>query len=326
MKKVTIGLLGVIVALAGVWFSPHLTHDHELCTGMFPDWDATRSIEDQKFTRAGLDEDTFNAVLDKFEAIYEPMLKEDGITLNLKRLWSDDTINASAQRGGEKEYIINMYGGLARHESITPDGFMVVACHEVGHHIGGAPKVKSIFGANAWASNEGQSDYYAGLHCFRKVFTPEENLEWATENEELLAEHPLVMEKCSAVYESDEEQALCARTAMAGFSVTSLFAVEKEQDLPAFDTPDENTVNKTDSSHPAYQCRLDTYFASGLCTIGDSGELDGTDPKVGTCTRDAEFEEGIRPLCWFQPNEATGGGGDGGFDICDIFPLPGLCD
>jgi hypothetical protein len=33
-----------------------------------------------------------------------------------------------------------MFGGLARHELVTDDGFMMVVCHETGHHLGGAPR------------------------------------------------------------------------------------------------------------------------------------------------------------------------------------------
>ncbi len=343
MKKTLIGATSLVLTAAAVWFSPYLSHNHELCDGFFPDWDVTRSVEQQAFiNKGGIDEATFNAVLDKFEEVYRPIIKEAGGEMTMNRKWDDDTVNASAQRGGgifgggnAKDYIINMYGGLARHESITPDGFMVVVCHEVGHHIGGAPKVEGgLFGMNAWASNEGQSDYYAGLHCFRKIFNDEENLAWVGDNVDLLKEHPLVLEKCGEVYEEEAERALCARTAMAGFSVTSLFAVEKEGELPEFSNPDEATVEKTDSSHPAYQCRLDTYFASALCTIGDDEELSQKNPNKGTCTRVGEFEDGVRPLCWYKPTktdpsdepdkgegDGDDGGGDGGIDICDILPI-----
>ena len=33
-----------------------------------------------------------------------------------------------------------MFGGLAGHETITTDAFALVACHELGHHIGGAQR------------------------------------------------------------------------------------------------------------------------------------------------------------------------------------------
>jgi len=68
-----------------------------------------------------------------------------------------------------------MFGGLARHETMTPDGFATVVCHELGHHLGGVPKKFSWFG-NSWASNEGQADYFGIMKCLRKMFEHEDNV------------------------------------------------------------------------------------------------------------------------------------------------------
>ena len=62
-----------------------------------------------------------------------------------------------------------MFGGLARHKLVTPDGFALVACHEMGHHLGGAPR------RGGWASNEGQSDYYATTKCARRIWAEDNN-------------------------------------------------------------------------------------------------------------------------------------------------------
>jgi Zn-dependent protease with chaperone function len=53
-----------------------------------------------------------------------------------------------------------MFGGLARDPLVTKDGFSAVICHEIGHHIAGAPR-KGF----SWASNEGQADYFATTKC-----------------------------------------------------------------------------------------------------------------------------------------------------------------
>jgi hypothetical protein len=65
-----------------------------------------------------------------------------------------------------------VYGGLARHGEITPDGFALVLCHEIGHHLGGVPRYS---GANGWASNEGQSDYFAATKCLRRAWQSDQN-------------------------------------------------------------------------------------------------------------------------------------------------------
>jgi len=73
--------------------------------------------------------------------------------LVIDKHWEDGTVNAYASENGNND-VISMFGGLARHPAITPDAFYLVACHEIGHHLGGAPKK----GNTQWASNEGQAD------------------------------------------------------------------------------------------------------------------------------------------------------------------------
>ena len=104
----------------------------------------------------GIDEAAFNRAIDRLKQIYTPIVKARGKKLNFKNLWKDSTVNSSAEQHGS-EWVVNAYGGLARHPLMTEDGMMMVFCHEMGHHLGGAPLYSSIFGSN-WASVEGQSD------------------------------------------------------------------------------------------------------------------------------------------------------------------------
>jgi len=70
---------------------------------------------------------------------------------------------------------------------------------------------------------------------------------------------------------------------------------------PAFDTPDPNVVAETDDSHPATQCRLDTYLQGALCTKPVSEAFSDEDPAPGACTRSQGYAVGMRPLCWYKP-------------------------
>ncbi|MBI4062000.1 MAG: hypothetical protein HY403_11295 [Elusimicrobia bacterium] len=241
----------------------------------------------------GITEKQFNQVMDRIEAIYKPEIAARGGRLVLKRLWSNPTVNASAQRSG-KDYILNMYGGLARHESITQDGMALVACHEMGHHIGGAPK----YGGMDWASNEGQADYFANLKCLRRVFsTPE-----ATSFTRPTGDDPGPRAACEKSFSSETDRALCVRGAMAGMSVTTLFRVlRRETALPRFDTPDPKVVAAMYDSHPETQCRLDTYFMGSVCGRAVGDQVDERDPMKGTCTRAGGQTSGLRPLCWYKP-------------------------
>ena len=61
--------------------------------------------------------------------------------LKIEKKWSSATVTAGTYRDiRNKQWIINLYGGLARHPLITEDAYALVICHEIGHHIGGAPK------------------------------------------------------------------------------------------------------------------------------------------------------------------------------------------
>ena len=99
----------------------------------------------------GIDEAVFNQVIDEITAVYEPIVRANGDKMIVNRKWDDGTVNASAQRSGKK-VIVNMYGGLARHSLITKDGFAIVMCHEMGHHLGGAPKVGNFFNCLLYTS------------------------------------------------------------------------------------------------------------------------------------------------------------------------------
>ncbi len=245
------------------------------------------SLEDKGITQA-----QFNQVMDRIEKIYGPEIKARGGRLVLKRLWDNPTVNASAQRSGN-DYVLNMYGGLARHAAITQDGMALVACHEMGHHIGGAPK----YGGMDWASNEGQADYFANLKCLRRMFADEGASFTGPKGED-----PGPKAACAASFQSATDRAMCVRGSMAGMSVTELFRILRNQTvLPRFDTPDAAVVTTMYDGHPDTQCRLDTYYAGSVCGRAVGDQVSETDPAKGTCTIAGGQASGYRPRCWYKP-------------------------
>jgi hypothetical protein len=241
----------------------------------------------------GIDEAVFNQVIDEISAVYEPIIKANGDKFRVNRKWDSGTVNASAQRSGSK-VIVNMYGGLARHDLITKDGFAIVMCHEMGHHLGGAPKTGFF---NRWASNEGQSDYFANLKCFRKVYGSEDNVAFI----KTLTVPAIVTEKCSEIFSNEADSALCVRSNMAAKSTADLLGSLRNTGLTDFTTPDASIVSSTNNSHPDAQCRLDTYFAASLCDKDMNEDVDNRDPNKGTCNRKDGDIEGMRSLCWYAP-------------------------
>ena len=245
---------------------------------------------------SGIDKAEFNRVIDRVEKIYAPIVKKKWASLKVVRKWSDGTVNAYAQR----EFFtwkVSMFGGLARHSTVTSDGFALVLCHEMGHHLGGAPKLKALI-FPLWASNEGQADYFGNLKCMRKYMEADDNVTIVSK----MKIDPIARASCNGQYADAEEAAICMRSAMAGQSLSNLFqALRKLPSAPKFDTPDAGKVAKTNDKHPAPQCRMDTYYAASLCTQDHYKDVSNADPNVATCSRKRGHKKGLRPLCWYKP-------------------------
>jgi len=263
--------------------------------GIVPENDLWISTSNKSANKS-MTEEVFNEVIDKVINVYEPIVTAQGGNLKVDRAWDDGTVNAYASRTGSN-WNVFMFGGLARHEAITEDGFALVVCHEIGHHIGGAPK-KTSFWFPSWATNEGQADYFATLKCLRKVFRSEDNKAIVAK----LNVPSTVEASCSAQFTAEEERLLCQRGAMAGLSTAKLFQdLRGQTTTPDFTTPDTNIVSKTDHNHPDTQCRLDTYLAGALCEVADAIDVDNKDESAGVCYRALGDSTGVRPYCWFKP-------------------------
>lgn len=247
----------------------------------------------------GISQAQFNNVLDRIQELYELEVSQKGGTLSIDRDWKTAELNAYADRTGRggRTWMIKMFGGLARHAAMTEDGFAVVACHEMGHHLGGAPKVHDENGVAEWAANEGQADYYSTLKCLRRYFDHDDN-ERILQGRTL---DPLAVTNCKTQHGNVKEQAICIRSAMAGLSLAKLFHDLSGDKTPRFGTPDRSKVKTTDDEHPASQCRLDTYYQASLCSVPVYQALSNTDYRAGSCYNSAITPMGLRPRCWFKP-------------------------
>ena len=241
-------------------------------------------------------EKKFNDILDRVETIYSPIIEAKGKTLSVIRKWTDATVNAYAQQTGNV-WKVSMFGGLARHQAITADAFALVACHELGHHLGGFPKKKSIW-SSSWASNEGQADYFGNMKCLRKYMEADDNIAIVS----TMTVPAEATKRCQANFNNADDLAMCQRGAMAGLSLGNLFKALRNltTDLK-FDTPDTSVARTTNHNHPAPQCRLDTYFAGALCVKDAYEDVSDTNAVTGVCARSESHADGVRPLCWYKP-------------------------
>lgn len=265
-----------------------------LCQGFLPE--NKMNIPVGVKTAGGITQEQFNQVMDRMEKLYSPEIERLGGKLKINRLWSNGTVNASANRSGTS-WVLNMYGGLARHAATNFEGMALVACHEMGHHLGGAPKYGGQ-GSLDWASNEGQADYYSALKCLRRFFAEDDN-------KAILANmtiDPLAEKSCVEQFANEQDQLLCKRTSIGGQSVAMLFkSLSNQTVVPQFGTPDPRKVQQTNDDHPATQCRMDTFFAGMRCPVDVNSKLDESDYRQGSCYSPHD-PVGFRPACWFAAN------------------------
>lgn len=282
MRKSVIAAAAFAVVASSAYAVHRRTHK-TLCEGFLPPNNMSIPVGDVR--ALGIDEARFNAVLDRAERVYGPIVAAKGGRLVVNRKWSDPTVNASAQQMGGSWHI-NMYGGLARHAATTEEGFMLVVCHEIGHHIGGYPK-------SSWATNEGGSDYFATLKCMRNMYGDAPPLGDVD---------PVAAAGCAAQYPDGAGRNGCLNGARGGQSVAFLFqALRNSPTPPKFDTPNQTVVPRMVNSHPETQCRLDTYYQGALCGASLGTDVSNSDPNVGACTAKNGQRTGLRPRCWYKP-------------------------
>jgi hypothetical protein len=245
----------------------------------------------------GMTKEKFESIITRVYDAYAPIIANKNATLRMINNWDDPTVNAYADRDGDgNTWHVSMFGGMARHPLITDDGFMMVVCHETGHHVGGAPKYSYGY---EWAAAEGQADYFAALKCMKRILEKDDNISLMKKT----TVDDFVTKQCQSVYKNESEMALCQRIAMAGKSLGTLLGSLQDVGKMAFNTPDRSKVKKTDSDHPWPQCRLDTFLQGSLCDKSFTEDVSDTSPIPGTCIKRDGFLLGPRPLCWYRPSE-----------------------
>lgn len=241
----------------------------------------------------GITEEEFVRISTDLETLYAPEVSRRGGNLKVYKEWASDTMNAYAQRE-DGEWKVIMLGGIARHKHMTADGYALVVCHELGHHLGGVPRYDGI--DIGWATSEGQSDYYSTMKCLRNYWKDSDNAS-AISGKDI---PKTLLDECGKNWLWNREEALCLRSGMAGLSVSYVFAaLAWNWSKPKFETPDLKEVKQTYSAHPKAQCRLDTYLQGSLCEVSMQEEMSAE--TKGSCHEILGHKSGMRPRCWFKP-------------------------
>jgi hypothetical protein len=251
----------------------------------------------------------FRQIIDQVAGTFSPVVRAHGGQLQVNYLWNNSTVNASADRNGNI-WILNMYGGLARRKEITPDGFSMVVCHELGHHLGGYPFTMDGY----WAADEGEADYFAAHVCAPAI--------WARDVQGNAVHRytvdPVAKQYCDRSTPYQPQRDICYRTADAAQSLANVLnLLDEGHHVVGYRYANNMArVPETNHGHPAPQCRLETYLNGALCRRSyDPRVIPGIDLNMNggslideekeaakySCGERGAAYDGSRPRCWFQP-------------------------
>jgi hypothetical protein len=114
-------------------------------------------------TFAKIEKEQFYQIPQDILKVMSSDIERSGLEVSLKLDWDSHTVNAGANRKGNKGTLL-FYGGYARLAPMTNRSFANTVCHELGHLI--ATGIKTM-PTNKYAS-EAQSDFFATNVCLKK--------------------------------------------------------------------------------------------------------------------------------------------------------------
>lgn len=290
--KLTFALASILVSMSA-WSCPVSMEEYAE-----EEVEASQGVSEKMLSRDGISFFEFFDVASRIQKYYGPILKTAGKKLTVQTFWLSDRVNASS---GQKDnsYFVMLHGGLARRKHMTKDAFTLVACHEMGHHLGGYPMYDKD--RLRWASSEGQSDYYAALKCFKNIYQGE--LKKITPE---LREIPNALKKqCRLQHRSEGNYLLCLRALKAGRDLGDTFFLyhnKKEPSLIANYLDDPSVVSETQTGYSSPVCRSETFRNAALCSVSSITAISKTKENVGVCHGKNGHRVGTRPECWFKPN------------------------
>lgn len=240
-----------------------------------------------------LTEKDLKEVTDRLQKIYgDVVTKSYNSKLIFDTEWDDNTVNAFASRPTEGEFHIHVPGGIVRAKGMSKDSLALVLCHELGHHLGGAPRT-NLF--NGWPAAEGQADYWATSKCLKKYF-----FELKNEDVDVASNVPdRIMKDCNKIYSDFPSMKICVRSILAAIDFSVFLNQLPSTKVPVkMETPDSKVVKGTNiNDYPRPQCRFDTLYQGALCNISFNDLTSNTDPSVASCMDQNQL--GARPKCWF---------------------------
>lgn len=209
---------------------------------------------------------SFVTIPQKVVSHFSKELEQHNFKVTITSDWVKPFFTAWANKTGDQEYSVNFWGGLARIPGMSDEGFALTACHELGHILGGTPKIK--IKEFLWSSSEGQSDYFATRYCLKRYFDSRPlNIPDVSGTSYTI---------CRTTFSESSDFNTCLQSMKGIESFSHLLSHLSQYELhPSVETPSRNEVQETVyDSYPDAQCRIDTLVMGAL--------------------------NKPRPLCWFR--------------------------
>lgn len=212
-----------------------------------------------------MDETIFKKVIKDVTGLYSKELSMLNKEIKMEINWNSKTPNASV---GLHKNIISMsfHGEFPRKFKLTSDAYAITVCHELGHLLGGMPKVMPTQKYSA----EAQSDYFATKECFKRYMdaVPNDNVDTS-----------ILSKEQKSLCDKSENKVQCLRGLVA-ISIDGN-AYEGDKSINHYSHEEVEITNYND--YPNAQCRIDTMRAGLLCEEDEC--LTG---------------KGSRPACWYK--------------------------
>ncbi len=243
------------------------------------------------FQKRSFTQTEFCAVLTKINTLYKNLVKkEKNHALKLYGYW-DRGLPFAEEKYSERDgtYGVHVNGGYLSLNGFSKDALALVACHEIGHILGGNSRIRKSLSLNDYGQNtsEAFADYFATHQCTKFYF--------ASLNEEY--EVPTgtpsrVISSCRNAFQETVKFKLCVRSANAGLSVVSILKPDAHVSYNVESSITSHYTLLRQLEYPEPQCRLDTYLAGAGC------------PRNGICGLWIDdFKFSNLPRCWFFPGD-----------------------
>ncbi|WP_155897226.1 ImmA/IrrE family metallo-endopeptidase [Bacteriovorax sp. BSW11_IV] len=188
------------------------------------------------FNSWSMNKQEFENTISTIFNLYKNELDERFSSISMNVNWDGKTPNASVSR---KDGQLRVYfdGEFVRKHQLNAPAFAITVCHEIGHVLGGEPRVYP----SKKYSSEAQSDYFAASECLPRYYKTLKNptFKKATLSQKLAS-------KCQSEY---------CQWAMSALE-RELVIYAEEASLLKEDTKVVTYTNMND--YPSAQCRVDT--------------------------------------------------------------------